>query len=151
MLPLHHVHGIVNVLNTSLWNGSTVEMLDGKFDAARTWQNLLREEDPFTVFMAVPTVYNNLAKYIKDGKLRDTHTDEEVKEILSRYRLMVSGSAALPVTQMAEWRDISGQKLLERFGMTEILMALSNPYRPIEDRLKGCVGKPLPGVTAALY
>ena len=151
MLPLHHVHGIVNVLNTSLWNGSTVEMLDGKFDAARTWQNLLREEDPFTVFMAVPTVYNNLAKYIKDGKLRDTHTDEEVKEILSRYRLMVSGSAALPVTQMAEWRDISGQQLLERFGMTEILMALSNPYRPIEDRLKGCVGKPLPGVTAALY
>ena len=63
---------------------------------------------------------------------------------------MVSGSAALPVTQMDEWLEISGQQLLERFGMTEILMALSNPYRPIEGRLKGCVGTPLPGVKAAL-
>ena len=51
---------------------------------------------------------------------------------------------------MDEWRNISGQTLLERFGMTEILMALSNPYRPIDGRLKGCVGKPLPGVTATL-
>lgn len=100
--------------------------------------------------MAVPTVYSNLAKYLKDGNLRDTHTDAQVKEILSGYRLQVSGSAALPVTQMEEWKEISGQQLLERFGMTEILMALSNPYRPIEGRLKGCVGKPLPGVTAAL-
>ena len=51
---------------------------------------------------------------------------------------------------MEEWRKISGQTLLERFGMTETLMALSNPYRPIDGRLKGCVGKPLPGVEAAL-
>lgn len=64
---------------------------------------------------------------------------------------MVSGSAALPETQMEEWKEISGQKLLERFGMTEILMALSNPYRPIDGRLKGTVGKPLPGVSAALF
>ena len=63
-----------------------------------------------------------------------------------KYRLMVSGSAALPVTQMDEWRDISGQTLLERFGMTELGMALSNPYEPIEQRLAGHVGKPLPGV-----
>ena len=126
-------------------------MLPGSFDAGKTWQALLRLEDPFSVFMAVPTVYNILAKYIKDGKLRDTYLDEQVKEILLRYRLMVSGSAALPETQMEEWKEISGQKLLERFGMTEILMALSNPYRPIDGRLKGTVGKPLPGVSAALF
>jgi len=52
---------------------------------------------------------------------------------------MVSGSAALPLTQMDKWKQISGQTLLERFGMTETMMALSNPYRPIEGRLKGCV------------
>jgi malonyl-CoA/methylmalonyl-CoA synthetase len=51
---------------------------------------------------------------------------------------------------MDEWRDISGQTLLERFGMTETLMALSNPYKPVERRIKGRVGKPLPGVEAAL-
>ena len=63
---------------------------------------------------------------------------------------MVSGSAALPASQMDQWYGISGQKLLERFGMTETLMALSNPLSPIDQRLKGCVGKPLPGVEAAL-
>ena len=63
---------------------------------------------------------------------------------------MVSGSAALPVPQMDEWLDISDHVLLERYGMTEILMALSNPYRPIDQRLRGCVGKPLPGVETAL-
>ena len=139
------------MLNCSLWNGATCEMLGGKFSADETWKALLRtEDDPDrnSIFMAVPTVYNNLATHFKNGKVG---TDPaEVKEILSRFRLMVSGSAALPVTQMEEWKDISGQQLLERFGMTEILMALSNPYRPIEDRLKGCVGKPLPGVSAAL-
>ena len=76
VLPLHHVHGIVNVFNTSLWNGSTIEMLPGSFDAGKTWKALLRSDDPFSVFMAVPTVYNILAKYIKDGKLRDTYSDE---------------------------------------------------------------------------
>ena len=65
---------------------------------------------------------------------------EEIKEIMSSYRLQVSGSAALPVTLMDQWKEITGQTLLERFGMTETLMALSNPYRPIESRLKGCVG-----------
>jgi len=62
---------------------------------------------------------------------------------------MVSGSAALPETQFHEWEQISGQRLLERFGMTELGMALSNPYE-VEGRVPGSVGKVLPGVTAAL-
>ena len=63
---------------------------------------------------------------------------------------MVSGSAALPEPQMRQWEDISGQVLLERFGMTEILMALSNPYTPIQGRKPGRVGQALPGVQAAI-
>ena len=51
---------------------------------------------------------------------------------------------------MAKWKEISGQRLLERFGMTELIMALSNPYQPIEDRRPGRVGTPLPGVDAAI-
>ena len=63
---------------------------------------------------------------------------------------MVSGSAALPEAHFREFEEITGQRLLERFGMTELNMALSNPYRPISARLPGSVGMPLPGVTAAL-
>jgi malonyl-CoA/methylmalonyl-CoA synthetase len=59
-------------------------------------------------------------------------------------RLMVSGSAALPVSVLERWREISGHTLLERYGMTEIGMALSNPLRG--ERRPGYVGTPLPGV-----
>jgi malonyl-CoA/methylmalonyl-CoA synthetase len=68
-------------------------MSDGRFDAHRVWQKLLREEDPLSVFMAVPTVYNNLVRYFEENVFNAA----EVKSRLSKYRLMVSGSAALPV------------------------------------------------------
>jgi malonyl-CoA/methylmalonyl-CoA synthetase len=63
-------------------------------------------------------------------------------------RLMVSGSAALPVSTMLRWKEISGHTLLERYGMTEIGMALSNPL--CGNRVSGSVGKPLPGVEVQL-
>ena len=69
-MPLHHVHGVVNVLNCSLWNGATCEMLDGRFHARVTWDRLLRRgEDECNVFMAVPTVYANLVKCFNDTEL----------------------------------------------------------------------------------
>ena len=61
---------------------------------------------------------------------------------------MISGSAALPVSVMERWKEISGHTLLERYGMTEIGMAISNPYRG--ERLAGYVGKALPGVEVRL-
>ena len=64
---------------------------------------------------------------------------------------MVSGSAPLPEAFMQKWKEISGHTLLERFGMTEVGMALSNPYENAEQRLPGHVGHPMPGVTTALY
>lgn len=63
-------------------------------------------------------------------------------------RLMVSGSAALPEPVMKEWQDITGHTLLERYGMTEIGMALSNPLNG--PRMPGCVGTPLPGTEVRL-
>ena len=63
-------------------------------------------------------------------------------------RLMVSGSAPLPVSTMLRWKEISGHTLLERYGMTEIGMALSNPLHG--DRVPGSVGKPLPDVEVQL-
>jgi malonyl-CoA/methylmalonyl-CoA synthetase len=61
---------------------------------------------------------------------------------------MVSGSAALPVPTLERWEEITGHRLLERYGMTEIGMALSNPLRG--ERRSGYVGGPLPGVEVRL-
>ena len=61
---------------------------------------------------------------------------------------MMSGSAALPVQMLERWREITGHTLLERYGMTEIGMALSNPLHG--ERRPGFVGAPLPGVDVHL-
>jgi malonyl-CoA/methylmalonyl-CoA synthetase len=74
--------------------------------------------------MAVPTIYYNLIKYYEE-KLQGEKS--LVKEILSDFRLMVAGSASLPGPTLEKWQGISGQRLLERYGMTEIGMGISNP------------------------
>jgi malonyl-CoA/methylmalonyl-CoA synthetase len=67
---------------------------------------------------------------------------------MSAFRLMVCGSAALPVSVMEKWKAVSGHTLLERYGMTEIGMAISNPYHG--QRKAGYIGTPLPGVEVCL-
>jgi len=138
VLPLHHVHGIINVLGCALWAGATCEMMP-RFDAVEVWQRFSSRE--LSLFMAVPTVYARLAAAWESG---DDRTREEWSEACGGLRLMVSGSAALPVQLFERWREISGHSLLERYGMTEIGMALSNPLHG--DPVSGHVGMPLPGV-----
>ncbi|XP_010776561.1 acyl-CoA synthetase family member 3, mitochondrial [Notothenia coriiceps] len=105
VLPLHHVHGIVNKLLCPLWVGATCVMLPE--------------------FQPQKDLYNLMAVKV-DGKL------------------MVSGSAALPLPTLQRWEEITGHTLLERYGMTEIGMALSNPLKG--PRNPGAVGLPLPTV-----
>jgi malonyl-CoA/methylmalonyl-CoA synthetase len=143
VLPLHHTHGIVNALLCALWAGATVEMLPG-FDAQRVWERFI--EGGLTVFMAVPTIY---AKLIAEWEGASPDERERMSRAVRALRLMVSGSAALPVSVFERWRDISGHALLERYGMTEIGMALSNPLDG--DRRAGTVGEPLPGVEVRLH
>jgi malonyl-CoA/methylmalonyl-CoA synthetase len=64
---------------------------------------------------------------------------------------MVSGSAPLPEKFMSRWKEITGHTLLERFGMTELGMALTNPYKEVKGRLPGHVGNPFPGVKASIF
>ena len=141
-LPLHHVHGIINVVSCALWSGATCEMLP-RFDANTVWERIA--SGSVTLFMAVPTVYVRLIA------AWDASTPER-RAMLSRacgkLRLMVSGSAALPVSTLERWKEITGHTLLERYGMTEIGMALSNPYRG--QRVPGSVGTPLPTVEVQL-
>jgi malonyl-CoA/methylmalonyl-CoA synthetase len=142
VLPLHHVHGIINVLSCALWAGGCCEFL-ARFDAEQTWSRLASGD--ITVFMAVPTIYHRLIA-AWDGAGPD-----EQRAWASgsrRLRLMVSGSAALPVRTLERWREITGHTLLERYGMTEIGMALSNPLHGV--RRAGTVGTPLPGVMARI-
>ena len=68
ILPLHHVHGIANVVNCAIWNGAQLEMHD-KFDSKVVWNALLRSKDDplaLSLFMAVPTIYYNLIKTLDD-------------------------------------------------------------------------------------
>lgn len=142
-LPLHHIHGIINILSCGLWAGATVHLF-AKFDIPVITRNIVA--DTYNVFMAVPTIYVKLIQYF------DSIDKKEVAKIcdgFKRMRLNISGSAACPVKLFNQWQDLTGQILLERYGMTEIGMGLSNPYKG--ERRAGYVGQPLPGVKAQLY
>ncbi len=141
-LPLHHIHGIVNVIGCALWSGARCDMLAG-FDAERVIERLTAGD--LTLFMAVPTIYHRLITHLDKASPAER---QRFKEGCERLRLMVSGSAALPIPVLERWQELSGHTLLERFGMTEIGMGLSNPLRG--DRVPGEVGRPLPGVEARL-
>ncbi len=142
-LPLHHLHGIINALCCALWSGATCELLPG-FDAGKVWERLAAS-DGTTLFMAVPTIYSRL---IKKWEEADDSTRTEMTEGCRKLRVMISGSAALPIATLEKWREISGHTLLERYGMTEVGMALSNPLNG--ERPPGCVGSPLPGIEVRL-
>ena len=141
-LPLHHVHGIINVVGCALWSGASCRMLP-RFDADAVWEHIAGGE--LTLFMAVPTIY---VKLIAAWEAASPGRRAELSRASAGLRLMVSGSAALPVSTLERWREISGHTLLERYGMTEIGMALSNPLHG--RRLPGSVGTPLPGVDVQL-
>src|ERR1039458_5568932 len=122
-LPLHHVHGIVNVVACALWSGATCEALP-RFDASAVWERIAGSA--LTLFMAVPTIY---VKLIAAWDAAPPERRAILSQACAKLRLMVSGSAALPVSTLERWKEISGHTLLERYGMTEIGMALSNPLR----------------------
>ncbi len=142
VLPLHHTHGIVNVLLCALWAGARCRVLPG-FDAEQVWAAFLAH--PLTLFMAVPTIYARLISFWDHAPASEK---VQMTSACRKFRLMVSGSAALPVSVLAKWETVSGHRLLERYGMTEIGMALSNPLK--EERRPGTVGHPLPGVRLRL-
>ena len=142
VLPLHHVHGVVNVLTCALWSGAVCELAPG-FEADEVWERLMA--GGLTLFMAVPTIY---ARLIAAWDAAPSDRRARMMAACRGLRLMVSGSAALPVSVLERWRAISGHTLLERYGMTEIGMALSNPLEG--ERRPGHVGTPLPGVEVRL-
>merc|ERR1712232_1483241 len=129
----------MGILNTAIYHGATVEFTP--FDAEHCMNRLASGD--ITCFHAVPTVYTKYTQFL--DKLDAGKRAEYCKGLRNdKLRYMVSGSAALPVPTMRSWAEISGHVLLERYGMTEIGMGLSN--RITGTRFPGCVGWPLPFV-----
>ncbi|KAJ2758443.1 hypothetical protein IWQ57_006830, partial [Coemansia nantahalensis] len=146
VLPLHHVHGIVVALCGALWAGATAEILP-RFDADRVLSRLVDGPQDISLLMGVPTMYARLLQAIDD--MPDARK-QAVHGAIGRLRLTISGSAALPASVFRRWREATGQTMLERYGMSEIGMALSNDAANPDAREIGAVGKPLPGVEVRL-
>ncbi|VEN42059.1 unnamed protein product [Callosobruchus maculatus] len=145
-LPLHHVHGTVCALFGPLFSGASTVMMP-RFSPDVVWDHLLGNKgQKITVFMAVPTIYSKLIdEFEKTYKSNKEYIRSYLK---NNVRLMVSGSAPLPVPLYEKWYEITGHRLLERYGMTEMGICLSNEYD--SNREPGYVGVPLPGVSIRL-
>jgi malonyl-CoA/methylmalonyl-CoA synthetase len=142
ILPLHHVHGNINIVSCALYSGAKITF-HPKFEAQSVWKEFISND--LTIFMGVPTVYSKLIAHWKQIKEKEQALASEAAK---KFRLMVSGSMALPEFTLNEWRNISNHTLLERYGMTECGMILSNPLKG--ERKPSFVGKPLPGVEAKI-
>ncbi|KAF8475524.1 hypothetical protein BDZ91DRAFT_709847 [Kalaharituber pfeilii] len=161
ILPLHHVHGILNCLLVPLSAGAHVELLPGGFNAEAVLKRLAspyllpdnnadagNEQSRITLFMAVPTIYTRLINTYTS--LSSPTLKSAVSTALSNLRLAVSGSAALPTSVRKDWASISyGGTILERYGMTEVGMAVSCGLN-VSLRPEGAVGWPLPGYQIGL-
>jgi malonyl-CoA/methylmalonyl-CoA synthetase len=138
-LPLFHTHGLVVGLHCALAAGATVE-LRRRFDAGSVTAELLRDAGGHaSLFFGVPTMYVRLVEELR--KVND-------RSALARMRLFCSGSAPLAPETFEAFRELAGHAILERYGMTETGMNLSNPY--VGARVPGTVGTPLPGVSARI-
>lgn len=131
-LPLFHVHGLGNGLHCWLISGCRLRLLE-RFEHAKAPAEFLDFRP--TLFFGVPTIY---------VRLLDTPPDT-AGAIGGFMRLFVSGSAPLPPQVLEEFRRLFGHTILERYGMSETLMNLSNPY--VGERRPGSVGFPLPGIS----
>lgn len=129
VLPLFHVHGLGNGLHVWLLSGCHMKLVE-RFEQERAaaWFTTYRP----TLFFGVPTMYVRLLEL----------PAEQARDIGASMRLFVSGSAPLPAPVMAAFAERFGHVILERYGMTETLMNVSNPYRG--ERRAGTVGFPLP-------
>ena len=131
-LPLFHVHGLVIATLGTLRRGGEVRHL-GAFDPAAIAAALAGDA---TMLFAVPTMYHRLADAAA--------ADPAIAQGLRGARLLVSGSAALPAAEHARIEALCGQRIVERYGMTETLMIAS--VRADGERRAGYVGRPLDGV-----
>ncbi|HEX8539803.1 MAG TPA: AMP-binding protein, partial [Cystobacter sp.] len=132
-LPLFHTHGLMVGLHGTLYSGGSVD-LRRRF-AAPEVLSALQEDSTLTMFFGVPTMYGRLVEEAR-------RTGQRPRAL----RLLVSGSAPLSPQLFHDVEETFGQRILERYGMTETLMNTTNPYEG--ERRPGTVGMPYPGQEA---
>ncbi len=134
-LPLFHVHGLGNGLHCWLASGCRMRLLE-RFEQQKAAAEFLDFRP--TLFFGVPTIYVRLLDI----------PEADARRIGAAMRLFVSGSAPLSAQVFEEFRARFGHAILERYGMSENMMNMSNPY--LGERRAGSVGLPLPGVSVRL-
>ena len=135
-LPLFHVHGLVLGVLGSLRRGGAMHLLD-KFSPEAVASAL---DGGATMLFAVPTMYRRLAQAAE--------TEPGIAKSLAGARILVSGSAALPAVEHERFERLTGQRIVERYGMTETMMNLA--VRADGERRPGFVGLPVPGISVRL-
>ncbi|MBN9388166.1 MAG: acyl-CoA synthetase [Chloroflexi bacterium] len=135
VLPLFHAHGLMVGLHGTIWTGASAE-LRRKFEAASVLETL-QQDTNLTMFFGVPTMYGRLL----EGAAK-------LNGLPRPLRLYVSGSAPLSRETFNAFEKIFGQRILERYGMTETIMNMTNPYHG--ERRAGTVGAPFPGQEARI-
>lgn len=134
-LPLFHVHSLANGIHCWLMSGCMMRLLV-RFEHQKAANEFLDFKP--TLFFGVPTIYIRLLE----------QTNEIAMQIGANMRLFACGSAPLPPQVMEDFETKYGHVILERYGMTETLMNISNPYTG--ERRPGTVGFPLPGLSAKI-
>ncbi len=134
-LPLFHVHGLGNGVLSWLASGCRMRLLE-RFELQRAVQAFTSFRA--TLFFGVPTMYVRLLEV----------ADDVAAGIGTPMRLFVCGSAPLPAQVLQAFERKFGHTILERYGMSETLMNLGNPYAG--ERRAGTVGVPFPGVSARI-
>ena len=134
-LPLFHVHALGNGLHCWLASGCRMRLLE-RFEHQKAAQEFTAFQP--TLFFGVPTIYVRLLDIPR----------ETARTMAASMRLFVSGSAPLAAPVLEDFRALFGHTILERYGMTETLMNVSNPYTG--ERRAGTVGFPLPGISARI-
>lgn len=147
-LPLNHYSGLVYCLLTPFYIGAQVNLMP-KFNAELVWSKLLDETNNINMFIGVPTIFSQLIDYSSNKAMTNS-----VSAILRRkLRIIGSGSAPLNVKTYNDWFELTDYKILERYGMTEIGMALTNPF--IETKhsriVAGTVGRPVGEIKVRLF
>ena len=132
-LPLFHTHGLMVGLHGTLYSGGSVD-LRRRFSASEVLASL-HEDTSLTMFFGVPTMYGRLVEESRRTGVRSRP-----------LRLLVSGSAPLSPQLFEDVAETFGQRILERYGMTETIMNTTNPYEG--ERRPGTVGMPYPGQEA---
>ncbi|KAL7075642.1 hypothetical protein ACQ4LE_005256 [Meloidogyne hapla] len=130
VLPFYHIHGLFISFNCTLFSKSSCIFLP-KFDVNETINYLPKS----TVMMGVPTYY---ARMVEHKGLN--------KDSVKNMRVFISGSAQLTPNVFEKFEQMTGHRILERYGMTETLVSTSNPYDPVNQRIAGSVGKAAKGV-----